>query len=328
MREIEEVRLRAADHEFRVRVYPANEPSGAALVWLHGGAFMFGTIDMPEADQVARDLAARGIPVVSVDYTLAPLDALPDLDVVEGDDDGLPSPGVMGAEIAAAGPRARFPVASLQTVAAFDWAVAHAAELSAEIPHGSGSAVRAREGTSRPAPGSASATGGPPLRRRCCSRIRCCTPSSPAAGAELESLVADVPGRLAFPPEEVRAFNINYVGDPALLDDPAAFPAGHDQRGLPPTVIVVAERDRLRSSAQAFAAEVALAGGEVAIGVERDALHGFLNEAGHPAALRTAARFAAALAPVRSHHDRPLPRRLPLGGRDRWAPERGRQLDQ
>ncbi len=305
MREIEEVRLRAADHEFRVRVYPADEPSGAALVWLHGGAFMFGTIDMPEADQVARDLAARGIPVVSVGYTLAPLDALPDLDAVEGDD-GLPSPEVMRAEIAAAGPRARFPVASLQTVAAFDWAVAHAAELGcdpARIGLGgasaggnlaAGAAIRLRDrGT---AVATALLLAYPVLHAEL-----------PAAGAELEALLADVPGRLAFPPEEVRAFNINYVGDPALLDDPAAFPAGHDQRGLPPTVIVVAERDRLRSSAQAFAAEVALAGGEVAIGVERDALHGFLNEAGHPAALRTAARFAAALAPLRITMTDPFP---------------------
>ena len=37
---------------------------------------MFGTLEMPEADQVGRRLSALGTTVVSVDYTLAPLDAL------------------------------------------------------------------------------------------------------------------------------------------------------------------------------------------------------------------------------------------------------------
>lgn len=40
-----------------------------ALVWVHGGAFVGGHLDMPESNWVARELAARGIPVLSVDYT-------------------------------------------------------------------------------------------------------------------------------------------------------------------------------------------------------------------------------------------------------------------
>jgi acetyl esterase/lipase len=42
--------------------------SGRALVWAHGGAFIGGYLDMPEANWVALELAARGIPVLSVDY--------------------------------------------------------------------------------------------------------------------------------------------------------------------------------------------------------------------------------------------------------------------
>jgi acetyl esterase len=42
--------------------------SGRALVWVHGGAFIGGYLDMPEANWVALELAARGIPVLSVDY--------------------------------------------------------------------------------------------------------------------------------------------------------------------------------------------------------------------------------------------------------------------
>ncbi|MGV9194060.1 alpha/beta hydrolase [Microbacterium sp. MC2] len=43
-------------------------PTGAGLVWVHGGAFIGGHLDMPESNWVARELAARGIPVLSVDY--------------------------------------------------------------------------------------------------------------------------------------------------------------------------------------------------------------------------------------------------------------------
>ena len=54
-----------------VRVYrdARATPSGRALVWVHGGAFIGGNLDMPESNWVARELAARGVPVASVDYT-------------------------------------------------------------------------------------------------------------------------------------------------------------------------------------------------------------------------------------------------------------------
>lgn len=44
------------------------EPVDAALVWVHGGAFIGGYLDMPESNWVALELAARGIPVLAVDY--------------------------------------------------------------------------------------------------------------------------------------------------------------------------------------------------------------------------------------------------------------------
>jgi acetyl esterase/lipase len=47
---------------------PSAAPTGAGLVWVHGGAFIGGHLDMPEANWVARELASRGIPVLSVDY--------------------------------------------------------------------------------------------------------------------------------------------------------------------------------------------------------------------------------------------------------------------
>jgi acetyl esterase/lipase len=47
---------------------PTATPTGAALVWVHGGAFLGGHLDMPEANWVALELAGRGIPVLTVDY--------------------------------------------------------------------------------------------------------------------------------------------------------------------------------------------------------------------------------------------------------------------
>ena len=53
------------------RVYrDASVPAtGYALVWVHGGAFIGGYLDMPESNWVALELASRGIPVLALDYT-------------------------------------------------------------------------------------------------------------------------------------------------------------------------------------------------------------------------------------------------------------------
>jgi acetyl esterase/lipase len=55
-----------------VRIYAPDSPGGApCLVWMHGGGFIGGDLDMPEADWVARELVSRaGIVVVSVGYRL------------------------------------------------------------------------------------------------------------------------------------------------------------------------------------------------------------------------------------------------------------------
>lgn len=44
---------------------------GPTLLWLHGGGFFRGGLDQPEAHDVARSLAARGVRVATVDYRLA-----------------------------------------------------------------------------------------------------------------------------------------------------------------------------------------------------------------------------------------------------------------
>ncbi|GAA1656105.1 alpha/beta hydrolase [Actinoplanes couchii] len=56
-----------------IRVHTPDRPSGAGLIWAHGGAFFGGDLDMPESDWVARRLSEHGITVVTVGYRLAPI---------------------------------------------------------------------------------------------------------------------------------------------------------------------------------------------------------------------------------------------------------------
>lgn len=87
------------DGAVRVRVYVPAEPSGAGLLWIHGGGLVLGaaaTDDRPAAE-TARDTGAI---VVSVDYRLAP--------------------------------RHPFPAAIDDCSAAFSWFLDHAAELGVD----------------------------------------------------------------------------------------------------------------------------------------------------------------------------------------------------
>ncbi|KQP74413.1 hypothetical protein ASF40_03530 [Microbacterium sp. Leaf288] len=293
MTEIHDVALSAGGFDFRVRVYPAVEPNGSLLVWLHGGAFMFGDLEMPEADQVGRRLSETGTIVVSVDYTLAPLDALEGL-APPDPDAGLPTPEQLRAEADSARPRARFPVAGLQTVAAFDWAVANARTYGADPERVSlggasaganlsaGAAMRLRDrGTTAP-------------------RILALVYPSLHDGIlppndETAGLLRDVPPSRLFTPETRAAINRNYLPDGSDPDG-YAFPGGHDVAGLPEVLMVNAELDSLRPSGEAFAAELAAASVDVRVVRERGAMHGYLNEIGHPAAERTLVLIGNAVA--------------------------------
>lgn len=61
--------VEAPSGQIPVRVYTPPQPSGPALVWVHGGGFIGGYLDMPESNWVAMELGARGIRVLAVDYT-------------------------------------------------------------------------------------------------------------------------------------------------------------------------------------------------------------------------------------------------------------------
>jgi acetyl esterase len=60
-----------ADPDVAVRVYRPREAHGGAVVWLHGGGFVMGSLDT-EHPWAARLAGASGAVVVSVGYRLAP----------------------------------------------------------------------------------------------------------------------------------------------------------------------------------------------------------------------------------------------------------------
>jgi acetyl esterase len=220
-----------------VRVYAPGD-GRPCLVWLHGGAFKMGDLDMPEADWVAREVATRaGATVVSVDYRLAVPYPVPHDDVVAAvrwvRDTLAPARIVLGG--ASAG-----------------------GNLAA------GAALRLRDADGwQPA---ALALVYPVLH-----------PELPPATASLTQRMAEVPPILHFPPAEVRSITEAYLGGPVSSADGYAMPGLAVLEGLSPTLLLTAEYDDLRPSGERFAAALATAGVDVHHVQIRSMLHGFLG---------------------------------------------------
>jgi acetyl esterase len=232
-----------------VRVYDAGDPGDGVrpcLVWMHGGAFIAGNLDMPEADWTARELARRaGAVVISVDYRLC-------------------NNGV------------HYPVPHDDVVAAARWARDNASSLgidpgrvaiggaSAGANLAAGAALKLRD-----------ADGQPPAQLIFAYGVA--HPVLPPVSADQAVLMREVPAMLQFPPQATSFFNFNFLGGPLSTADGYAFPILADLRGLCPVLVLNAEYDDLRPSGQAFAAALAAAGVDVRQVMVASMLHGFLN---------------------------------------------------
>lgn len=283
-----------------VRVYPARAPHGAGLVWVHGGGFAFGELDMPEADWVARELAARGTTVVSVDYRLAPVSGL------WAQREGIASrAGTV------------YPGASDDVLAAWAWTISHADRL--------------RIDRSRLALGGASAGGnlaaGATLRLLAAGSddlpalVLLAYPTllavQPAPDADLRAALDARPEADRFGPEVVREMYENYLGGP-VADAPLPAVPGRatpaDVAGFPPTLMINGEVDELRVSGEVFASTLAAAGREIEVVIEPGTDHGHLNrpDAG-TAASASLARIATRLAALRPYEPSRLSDTVPEG---------------
>jgi acetyl esterase/lipase len=233
-----------------VRVY--EPPVGVladlpCLVWLHGGGFAGGDLEMNEADWTAREVCGRAdAVVVSVDYRLAQ------------------------GEI-------NYPVPHDDAVAAVAWVRDSAAELGvdpARITLGGASAG-----------GNLSAGAALKLRDRDAWMPSALLlvyaifhPVVPAPSRSLAALLAELPTVYQEEPGNDTSFvTVNYLGGPLSSADGYAMPGLAVLDGLCPTVLINAEYDNLRSSGEAFAAQLALAGADVRQVLVPQMLHAFLN---------------------------------------------------
>jgi acetyl esterase len=232
----------------RVRVYLPDEDGEdrPALVWVHGGAFVGGDLEMPEADWTARQICERaGAVVVSVEYRLC-------------------NEGV------------HYPVPHDDVVAAYRWVRDNARDLGVDpgrISLGGasaggnlsiGAALKLRDEDGRPPAALL------PIYPVAHAVV-------PPASASLAAKMAEVPSVLRFFPPQMTWLNENYLGGPLSGADGYAFGANAVLEGLCPTLVINAEYDDLRSSGEDFVARLALAGVDVRQVTAVGMLHGFLN---------------------------------------------------
>lgn len=259
----EEVEAPGPHGPVRLRVYQpdADGSERPLLVWCHGGGWVGGDLDMPEADATARELCVRaGAVVISVDYRLA-------------------TQGV------------HYPVPHDDVYAAYGWASSRAAELAAtsRVVIGGGSAganlaagvaLRLRDDGDAPA--------GVMLL------YPAVHPVLPPASEELADKLALLPSQHGFRPDLMKPVVENYLGGPLETCSPYAMPGIADDLGdYPPTLIINCEYDGLRASGEVFAAALEAAGVDVVQLLAQDVLHGHINSPWLPQAQQSYADMAA-----------------------------------
>ena len=245
--EFEDHEVAGPDGPIPTRSYSVpGSAGGTGFVWVHGGAFIGGDLDMDEAHWVGLALAARGISVLSVDYRKC-------LDGVH------------------------FPAPSDDVLAAWLWALEHAEQLGTapdRLHLGGGSAganltagvtKRLRDGAGR-------------LPASLVLVYPLVHPELPPFGEDLQVALASAELTVDFPPAAIRDINLNFAGDEAALVDPYAFAANGDVSGQPPVYVLNAEADRLRASGEAYAEQLRAAGVQVLVELEPGTQHGHVNE--------------------------------------------------
>lgn len=219
--------------------------SGDALVWMHGGAWVTGSLDQPEAHWVALKLAARGITILSVSYRKA----------LHG---------------------VTFPVPSDDVFAAWTWATTNPDQLdtTAHRIHLGGASAGANLAAGVSV---RSVMNGVPRPASLVLVYPLVHAALPDPSAELQEAIARMAPAFAFTPQVVAELAAHYAGA-AASDDPVAFAGNADLAGQPSTLIVNAEADELRASGEEFARQLGAAGVHVVATTERGTFHGYLDD--------------------------------------------------
>jgi acetyl esterase len=243
----------------RARLYVPSVPTDALLVFIHGGAWIYGDLDSHDAP--CRFLAEKaGVRVLALDYRLAPENP--------------------------------FPAAHDDCVDAFRWVVANASLLGASpsrLAVGGDSAG----GNLAAAVALAAAREGLPLAFQLLVY-----PATDLTDSETESFREFAPGGFYLTSSMIDRGVEAYLPDAALRSDPrASVLLASVPEGVAPAYVCTAGFDPLRDEGEAYAAKLAEAGVKVELERFEGQIHGFFNLVGvgrsGPAAV---ARIAAALA--------------------------------
>jgi acetyl esterase/lipase len=258
---VQEVRLGPGRPPARLYTGPDTSPR-SALVWTHGGAFVSGTLDANESHWVALSLAARGHPVLAVDYRKA----------LHG---------------------VRHPLPGDDMAAGWSWAAGRAADIFGLPPHrlhlGGASAganlaacvVRRLLDDGSPLP--ASLLLAYPILHSSLF------PWNPADLA----VVRRAAGNLYFSPDVIADACLNYAGADFLTDH-RAFPgeAPVDEKH-PPTLVLTCEHDSLRTSGELYVEELRAVGVTTVHHRIPGARHGCLARPATPQARQAADQLVA-----------------------------------
>jgi len=229
--------------------------SDATIVWVHGGAFVKGDLELPETHEVAMALARKGFIVVATTYRLATRFALPPLP-------GRPARGI------------RYPVP-------LDDVFAVVSQVQAESPGGvilggaSAGACLSAATVLRMA-----RLGGEPLRGLFAA-YGIFHAALPRQSAQLRGRRRGL-RRYAHTPATLRVMALNYAGSLAAVLEPEAFPGGHPLHGFPPSLLIDADHDVMRASGEAFAGELVTAQVPVEYHIATGTDHAFLNRPKDP----------------------------------------------
>lgn len=233
---------RLGSSDVPVRWYEPEMQAWGTLVWAHGGSFVRGTLDWPEADWVSRAFAEAGLRVYSVDYILA-------------------------------SERVKAPAPSNDVAAVLTWV---AEEHEGPLFVGGASAgghlavLAALAHVERSGDIPSRIIDGLILQYPTLHRTQREDPA-------LADLTADVPEQRRFDAARIAQMYAFYLGD----DPSDALVAGElspsSLAALPPTIIVNAEFDDLRASGEQFAEQLREVGVSVAVHTQPGTVHGYVN---------------------------------------------------
>ena len=232
---------RVGNHSTRIRIYyPVDDRILPALIYLHGGGWTIFSIDTH--DRLTREYAHRaGIAVIAIDYSLSP--------------------------------EAKFPRAIEEIVSVVQWLrKQNSAELGIDVR--------------RLAIGGDSAG----ANLSVATNLRLRSLNEPVLKAQLLNYgvyARDRPDSGSYirydgpqyrlTPEEVDFFRKNYVQDERDLDDPLVSPLHADLRGLPSSLLAIAQCDILADENRAMANALRNANVDVDEHVYQGATHSFLE---------------------------------------------------